>query len=175
MNLKIDQNLMSDSQTKILISACLLGETVRYDAKNIRLTNQYIHRWNKQKQIISFCPEVAGGLSIPRAPAEIVGGSGRDVLLERGKVINNKQQDVTAAFLKGAELALIQCVEHKIKVAVLTENSPSCGGLEIYNGEFTRSKISGEGVTTALLRKNGIKVFNQYQWAEAEQALGLNS
>lgn len=146
----------------ILISACLLGEKVRYDANHLLLEDKIIERWMKQGVLTSICPEVAGGLAIPRPPAEIQNLS--DKLI---KVMNILNQDVTDQFLTGAKIALKACQQHNIQIAILTEGSPSCGSSLINDGGFSKNKISGEGITTRLLRKNGIKVFNQHQLPQA--------
>ncbi len=144
---------------KLLVSACLLGEPVRYDGKSKPLTSQTLETLQKQNRIIAFCPEVAGGLATPRQPAEIqfAGDSVKTVTGE----------DVTEAFKSGARQALEICQQYDIRVAILTERSPSCGSSQIYDGSFNRCLIEGTGITTQLLRANGVSVFNQYQIEEA--------
>lgn len=142
------------SAYKILISACLLAQRVRYDAKVIPVTEPLIQQWLAQDILLSICPEVCGGLPTPRAPAEI----------QNGNLISTQTgSDVTQAFKVGAQEALDLALQHNIKIAILTEKSPSCGSALIYDGQFSRKLISGEGVTTKLLRENGIQVFNQFQ------------
>jgi uncharacterized protein YbbK (DUF523 family) len=104
------------------------------------------------------CPEVQGGLSVPRVPAEIQGGTGEDVLEGKAKVVNMNGQDVTEQFLKGANQALQIAQSVGAKEALLTERSPSCGCGLIFDGSFKGRFIAGDGVTAALLKKNGIKV-----------------
>lgn len=159
---------MHNSDFKILISACLLGQAVRYDAGHLKQHDRLLTQWLKQDKLVSFCPEVSAGMSIPRSAAEIVGGTGADVIRGHAKVIDNSRNDVTHFFINGAQQALKLCLNHNIKVAILTERSPSCGGQYIYNGKFNATRISGEGVTTALLRQNGVKVFNQNQLSEVQ-------
>jgi len=149
----------------------LLGQAVRYDATDLKQHNALLALWFKQGRLLPFCPEVSAGMSVPRAPAEIVGGTGEDVLLGSAKVINKSHQNVTDYFIKGAQQALKLCIDQNIKIAILTERSPSCGGQFIYNGEFNKTRIEGEGVTTSLLRLNHIKVFNQHQIAEVEKCV----
>lgn len=139
--------------TKILVSACFLGEKVRYDGKCQSLLNETLLHWRQNKQVVSFCPEVAGGLSVPRQPAEIQG--------ESQCIVTCDGVDVSEQFNKGAQRALKLCQQHNIGIALLKESSPSCGSTTIYDGTFTDKKINGEGVTTALLRKNGIRVFSE--------------
>ena len=152
-------------QQKIIISACLLGERVRYDAKVNKLENKLIDKWLSQGLLLPVCPEVCGGLSTPRPPAEIQ---------TDGSVKTQANRDVSEAFKKGALKTLQLALEKNIKVAILTEKSPSCGSSQIYNGHFDRTLIGGQGVTTQLLRANGIKVFNQFE-VEKVQAFLTNS
>jgi len=146
----------------ILISACLLGEKVRYDGKHLLLEDNIIKQWRKLGVLTSICPEVSGGLTIPRPPAEIQNLPHKSI-----KVLNILNHDVTDQFLAGAKIALKTCQQQNIRMAILTEGSPSCGSSSVNDGHFSKNKISGEGITTRLLRKNGIKVFNQHQLSQA--------
>jgi uncharacterized protein YbbK (DUF523 family) len=156
---------------KILLSACLLGNPVRYDGKSKTLQNPVLDQLLAQDRVISFCPEVAGGLPVPRAAAEIQAGDGAAVIAELATVKTQDGTDVSGYFLSGARQALALCRQHDITVAVLTESSPSCGSSRIYDGSFTRSGIPGSGVTAALLGQHGVKVFNQHQLDEALKLL----
>lgn len=156
---------------KLLISACLLGKRVRYDGKTLTVTDQKLQDWFNRGWLASVCPEVDAGMSIPRVPAEISKGDGFAVLLGNADVISKVGDDVTGLFIKGACIALDLCRKHNISVAVLSESSPSCGSTKIYDGQFSATKISGVGVTTALLKKNGIQVFNQFELAQAFEAV----
>jgi uncharacterized protein YbbK (DUF523 family) len=159
----------------ILISSCLFGKQVRYDGKIKPLQNTLIEFWKKEGRIVEFCPEVSGGLPVPRQPAEIMdGGDGNDVLLSTVKVVDRTGKDVSAEFLKGANLALDLCKKYHIKIAILTDSSPSCGSTQIYNGKFSGEKMKGVGVTTALLQKHGIKVFNQFTIHDAAKFMLSN-
>ncbi len=148
---------------KILISACLAGDLVRYDGKQKRIRDQLFNKWLQQGRLVKVCPEVSGGLATPRPPAQIVGGKGLDVICGNAKVQSIDGQDVTRQFLIGAELALNIAQENNIQIAILKEKSPSCGVSQIYDGSFSGNKIPGSGVTSALLRRNGIKVFSEHQ------------
>ena len=134
---------------KILISACLVGDNVKYDGKNNK--SDKIERLLEKYELVPFCPEVEGGLSIPRKPSERVKDR---VKMEGGR-------DVTHQFESGAEKALNICLYVGIKIAILKENSPSCGSQNIYDGSFSHKLIPGEGVTTELLKKKGITVLNE--------------
>jgi len=148
---------------KILISACLLGDKVRYDGKGKLLNHPLLQKWQEEGRLVPVCPEVCGGLSVPRPAAEIVcsdgSGGGEAVLSGEAKVITRSGQDVTAHFLSGAQHALELCKTHDIKVAILTDRSPSCASFAIHDGSFSSAMVKGVGVTTALLRAHKIKVF----------------
>ncbi|MBA4537366.1 DUF523 domain-containing protein [Bacillus aquiflavi] len=143
----------------LVVSACLAGINCRYDGGHqlIKKINELV----EQRKAIVVCPEVLGGLDTPREPAEIVGGSGEDVLDGKAKVINRLGEDVTDSFIKGAYETLKRVKEVGATAVVLKENSPSCGSNMIYNGNFSNEKVSGEGVTAALLRKEGINVLSE--------------
>ena len=138
---------------RILISACFLGENVRYNGIIKSLEHHLIKQWQNENRLVPICPEVIGGLSTPRAPAEYN--------RQYGKVITMTGIDVSSAFELGAKKALELCQKHQIKIALLKEYSPSCGSNMIYDGSFSQRKIIGSGVTTTLLRKNKIRVYSE--------------
>lgn len=144
------------------MSACLLGRKVRYDGGDCAQDHILIQKWQAEGRIIAICPEMAGGLSTPRQPAVA------------NKVITNAGVDVTNAFQQGAKLALDLCQKHRIKFAVLKARSPSCGSSQIYDGTFSRTLIDGLGITAALLIKNGIQVFDEFQLHDLEKSLDLS-
>ena len=139
---------------KVLVSACLLGYTCRYDGRHCRARDLDVG----PAELIPFCPEQAGGLPTPRKPAEIVDGDGEDVLDGKARVRTECGTNVTAQFLKGAQAALKLCQELDIKRALLKARSPSCGVSAIYDGAFRGTTRPGAGVTAALLRRHGIHV-----------------
>ena len=134
---------------KILISACLVGDKVKYDGTDNR--NDKIQQLLEKYELVPFCPEVEGGLSIPRKPSERI--------KDRVKMIDGR--DVTRQFELGAEKALNICQYLGIKIAILKERSPSCGSHEIHDGSFSNKLIKGEGVTTELLKRKGITVLSE--------------
>jgi len=152
---------------KILVSACLLGDPVRYDGQSKPLRHRELARLVEAGRVVPFCPEVAGGLPVPRPAAEIVAGDGDAVIDGEARVLTRDGADVSGGFLSGARQALALCRRHRVSVAVLTESSPSCGSSQIYDGSFTRTAVAGSGVTAALLLRHGIAVFNQYQLDQA--------
>ncbi|MGE8207624.1 DUF523 domain-containing protein [Heyndrickxia sp. NPDC080065] len=148
----------------ILVSSCLAGLKVRYNATHC-LDNR-INKLVEENKAQTICPELLGGFSTPREPAEIVGGDGEDVLDGKAKVVEKSGKDVTELYIKGAYAALEIAQKINATLVVLKENSPSCGSLMIYNGEFKGKKIVGNGVTSALLKRNGIQVISEEQFVE---------
>lgn len=139
-----------------LVSACLIGVNCNFEAKNC--LNLQLFEEFALKDLFPVCPEVLGGLPVPRVPAEIQGGDGSDVLDGKAKVLNMDGVDVTSQFLKGADEVLRIAQTVGAKEAFLTEKSPSCGCGSIFDGSFKTKFIAGDGVTAALLKRNGIKV-----------------
>lgn len=135
----------------ILVSHCFLGEPCRYDGQS-RLDRQIVELHRAGHQVIPVCPELLGGLDVPRSPAEIQ---------PDGRVLTRDGQDVTAAYRAGAERVLEIAREHNCTVAVLKARSPSCGSGEIYDGTFTHTLKSGWGVAARLLAEAGIEVMDE--------------
>ena len=143
------------------MSACLLGKKVRYDGGDCAQDHVLVQKWLAENRIVTICPEMAGGLPTPRPPAEMIGK----------KVMTNTGVNVTTEFHRGAKLALDLCQKHHIKFALLKSRSPSCGNTQIYDGTFSRTLIEGQGITAALLIKNGIQVFNELQLQNLAESL----
>jgi uncharacterized protein YbbK (DUF523 family) len=152
---------------KVLVSRCLLGHPVRYDGGSHGPLG-LLERWQAEGRLVALCPEVAGGLPTPRPAAEIPGGQGAMVLDGVASVLTRDGVDVTAAFRLGAEAALALVREHGIRVAVLKARSPSCGNRENYDGSFSGTRVAGEGVTAAALRRAGVLVFSEEELDAAE-------
>lgn len=134
---------------RILISACLVGDNVKYNGGNNK--NPLIDKLLEKYELVPFCPEVEGGLPTPRHPSE----------QKDGLVINDIGEDVSDEFIKGAELAYNICLFLKIKKAILKERSPSCGVYEVYDGSFSHKVIEGMGVTAKYLKEKGIVIYNE--------------
>ena len=142
-----------------LISACLLGLQCAWSGDG-RYENSRAIELAILETLIPVCPEQLGGLPTPRAPQEIQGGTGRDVLNDKCRVINKDGQDVTREFIKGAEETLKIARQLNIKEFIAKSRSPSCGCGQIYDGTFSGRLTDGDGVTTELLRRNAIKIIS---------------
>lgn len=135
----------------ILVSHCFLGEPCRYNGTGC-LDRQIIELHRAGHNLIPVCPEVLGGLDIPRSPAE---------RQPDGRVLTQSGQDVTAAYQAGAERVLEIAKKNNCQVAVLKARSPSCGCGEIYDGTFTHTLNSGWGVTAQLLKEEGLEIMDE--------------
>ncbi len=133
----------------LLISSCLLGNNVKYNGKNNYIKE--VELLKNKYNLIVICPEVMGGLPIPRIPSEIL----------NDKVINKEGKDVTIHFNKGREEAIKLVKKYNIKKALLKEGSPSCGSHYIYDGTFSGNKIDGVGVTTKKLIELGLDIYSE--------------
>ncbi len=131
---------------KIVVSACLVGFSCRYDGK--ANTVDWIKKLYQKGFALPVCPECFGGLKTPRTPCEII----------ENKVISAKGEDCTVPYLYGAFQALLLAQQFGAKFAILKAKSPSCGVSQIYDGTFTRRLICGDGMFTRLLRQNNFFV-----------------
>ena len=156
---------------KVLVSACLIGVNVRYNGRVTGYESSLLGDWKLRGRLVPFCPEVGGGLPVPRPCSEISGYDGRSVLLGHARVMNIKGKDVTQYFLTGAQKALELARLHNIKLSVLKDGSPSCGSTYIYDGSFSGIKKPGKGITTVLLEENSIRVFSEREIPEAVEYL----
>ena len=135
----------------VLISACLLGFECKYCGGSNKLPEQQLAALGERFRLIPVCPETAGGLPTPRDPSERLGD----------KVVSNQGRDVTAQYQKGAETALTLARRYGCKAALLKEKSPSCGSGLIYDGSFTGTLVTGDGVAAEELKKEGLIVFGE--------------
>jgi len=142
-----------------LCSACLLGIKCKYDGR-IK-PNENVITLSKKEVLIPICPEQLGGQSTPRPDAEIKGGDGADVWDKKARVIESSGNDVTDNFTEGAKEVLKIAQLYNIREVILKQRSPSCGSGQIYDGTFSKTITKGDGITTALLKKNRIRVISE--------------
>ncbi len=133
----------------LLISACLLGVSCRYDGKS--KPHKDIEELKKKYNLIPICPEIYGGLETPRVPSERI----------KDKVIMKNGRDVTENYNRGRDESYKLVLLFNCKKALLKEKSPSCGKGKIYDGTFTGALTDGNGVTAEFFIKNGIEVFGE--------------
>jgi uncharacterized protein YbbK (DUF523 family) len=141
-------------KTKVLVSACLLGRNCKYNGGSnySRAVGEFL----KDKEIVAVCPEVMGGLAVPRTPVELVGG----------RAVSRTGEDVTSFFRKGTEEAVKIAADAGIRTAILQSRSPSCGVKEIYDGTFTGRLIPGKGMLARALEEAGVKLMDASEFSE---------
>lgn len=131
---------------KIIVSACLLGHKCKYNGGDNY--SERVAEFIKGHEVIPVCPEVAGGLPVPRLSCEI----------SKGRVINTAGEDKTAEFTEGAVICLQTAKENRADLAILQSRSPSCGVRQIYDGSFSGRLISGQGIFAEMMIKSGFEV-----------------
>jgi uncharacterized protein YbbK (DUF523 family) len=142
-----------------LASACLLGITCRWDGNSN--VNDKVLKLAQRELLVPVCPEQLGRLPTPRDRQEIQDGSGESVLDNKSHVVTSTGRDVTAQFLRGAQETLKIARLLGIREFIGKAGSPSCGCGRTYNGSFSGKPTSGNGVTAALLQRNGIKLMSE--------------
>lgn len=133
----------------ILVSRCLLGDPCRYDGTSRPFPG--IEALSERYKIVPICPECDGGLPTPRPAGERRGD----------RIVTKEGADLTAAYRKGAELALKKAEETGAKIALLKSRSPSCGVGRIHDGTFSGGMTEGDGITAELLKGNGIALYTE--------------
>ena len=131
---------------KIVVSACLLGENCKYNGGNNR--NEALIRMLSGHSVIPVCPELLGGLPVPRIPAEIVDGA----------AVRRDGVSVDDAFRRGAERALEIAKKEQPNLIILQSRSPSCGVKQIYDGTFSGTLIPGQGIFAKMASEAGFRV-----------------
>lgn len=139
-----------------MVSACLLGQKCKYNGGDNY--SDKVAEYAKGHEIIPVCPEVEGGLPIPRTPCEIVNG----VITDRNGVIRDRE------FRTGAEICLKKAIDEKVEFAILQSRSPSCGVKQIYDGSFTGKLTDGKGVFAELLLDHGINTIDAEELEERD-------
>jgi uncharacterized protein YbbK (DUF523 family) len=140
---------------------------VRFHGGDALCESAILDRWRAEGRVVPVCPETLAGLPVPRPPAEITGGDGRNVLRRDAYVGDSTGADVTSLFVQGAEASLERARAGGVRLAVLKDGSPSCATTYVHDGTFRGQRVPGIGVTAAVLAQAGIRLFNERQLEEA--------
>jgi uncharacterized protein YbbK (DUF523 family) len=165
----------SSALRRVLVSGCINGPAIRYNRTNVQVVSPIWDRWVQEGRLVPFCGEIAAGFAVPRPPAEIATSDSAGVLSGTGTVLEDTGNDVTDMFVRGAELAVVEALEHGCVAAVLTDGSPSCGSTYQYDGSFQGGTRDGTGVVAQLLIDSGIRVFPETQLELADQFIRQDS
>jgi uncharacterized protein YbbK (DUF523 family) len=147
---------VATAPSPILVSACLLG--VACNHRGLASPSAAVTALAAESQLIPVCPEMAGGLPAPRPAAEIQSD---------GRIRTADGADVTDLYERGAAQALALARAAGARRAVLKARSPSCGCHQVYDGTFTRTLRTGDGVTAAALRQAGLEVLSEEDLGES--------
>jgi uncharacterized protein YbbK (DUF523 family) len=131
----------------LVVSACLLG--VNCNHRGLSSASSVVASLAGDYILVPICPEVAGGLPVPRPAAELHGD---------GRVRTGAGDDITECYERGAAAAVELAARVGATGAVLKARSPSCGCHQVYDGTFTRTLVDGAGVTAQALRAAGVPV-----------------
>lgn len=134
---------------KVAVSACLVGKNTKYNGKNNY--NEAVMKYLLDKEYVTICPEVIGGLPTPRVPSE----------RKDNKVINKIGEDVTINFFDGAQKEIEKLLKENINIIIVKEKSPSCGYKQIYDGTFTNTLTEGNGVFVDFALQNGFIIYTE--------------
>jgi len=162
---------VKQKRLKVLVSGCLGGAKIRYNASGVEMNHEIWRRWEQEGRLYHFCPELAVGLAIPRPAAEIFEGTAADVLDGKAKVMDVTGADTTESYVRGAQLAVKEALDQGVATAVLTDGSPSCGSTFQYSGYFDGETKPGNGVLAESLLRAGIKVFPHTDLGAADEYL----
>lgn len=142
-----------EEEPMYIVSSCLAGIQCRYDGSHC--ANGVVKKLVETGEALPLCPEVLGGLPIPRKPCEIIQKEGGQ------RVISKDGRDVTEYFVKGADKVVKIAKILGVKKVILQSRSPSCGFGQIYDGTFSGKLISGKGITAQRLIEKGISIYNE--------------
>lgn len=151
----------ADNKEPLLVSACLLGQHVRYDGGHAQLSDsELLTRLHTKFKVIPFCPEMLGGLPTPRPAAEIKHQGNRI------EIVDCDGESYTAAFIAGAQKAANIARQHQVTRVLLKSKSPSCGRGLVYDGSFTGQLREGDGMTVQYLQDMGVQVYHEGEIAQ---------
>jgi len=115
----------------ILVSACLLGLNCRYNAQS--KLHPALLKQLRNKSLLVVCPEMIGGLPVPRPPVQLVrltqlsAPAGQAVLKGQARLFWGNGRDVTRSFIGGAQKIMKLLKPLTLSCAYLKARSPSCG------------------------------------------------
>ncbi len=152
---------------QIAVSACLLGQKVRYDGKEKKhelIMDVFLDKYSDTVDIVPFCPEVAIGLGVPRAKIQIVNyRHGQKDEQIRLVGVEDHTLDVTYELQLYTEKFLLQYPD--IKYYIVKSKSPSCGyqSTPLFIAQFISP---ADAENDSLLKKQDV-----YEYAELTSGL----
>jgi uncharacterized protein YbbK (DUF523 family) len=150
----------SDTEYKILISSCLLNQNVRYNGEVLHFDHPFIQTLKSRGCLMSFCPEVEAGMSVPRLPIELQ-DTPESIFVQKKGIIRSDGVDVTSAILAVLEKLSEIIRTYNIQYAILKEKSPTCGVHFVYDGSFSGRLRRGKGIVSWYLEQNNVQIFSE--------------
>lgn len=149
----------SSLKIPVAISACLLGEPVRYDGRD-KFCPQLIDKLQQHFMLVAICPEVEIGMGVPRPPIQLV----QDSTGVRARGVRDPSRDVTDLLASyGHDVAIMQ---PELCGYVFKARSPSCGlgstPLFDINGHLI-GKTNGVYANAILITLNALPVADEEQ------------
>src|SRR5512145_160552 len=147
--LMVAPRLVGERPIRVGISACLLGQQVRYDGGHKRdaFLTDTLGRW---VEWVPVCPEVELGLGIPREAIRLEGDPDRPRL-----VAPRSGADHTAAMQRLARARAAELARQDLSGYVLKKDSPSCGmaRVRVYAGSGTPARRGTGLFARALMER----------------------
>jgi uncharacterized protein YbgA (DUF1722 family)/uncharacterized protein YbbK (DUF523 family) len=150
---------------RIGISACLLGEAVRYDAGHKR-DPFLVETFGPHVEWVPVCPEVEAGFGTPRDPMRLIRGTGTAASAEATNpahaglhgsapslIVIKTGVDVTDRLRKASATRVQTLAEADLSGYILKKDSPSCGmeRVKVYPAAGGVGERSGRGLFAAAL------------------------
>jgi uncharacterized protein YbbK (DUF523 family) len=131
------------------ISACLLGETVRYDGGH-KLDRFLTDTLGHYVQYVPVCPEVESGLGVPREPMHLEGNPDSPRL-----ITSTTKRDMTETMVRWAKRRVAEMEEEDLCGFIFKSDSPSSGmvRVRVYNEEG-RSIKKGIGLFAKIFMEH---------------------
>ena len=131
---------------KIGISACLLGQKVRYDGSDKRdyfLTETF----GPHVEWVPVCPELEVGMGAPREPVRLLGGSSTPRM-----IAERSGKDWTMPMIRFAMRRVNELSKLQLSGYILKKSSPSCGmeRVRLYSAKGVPAR-QGRGLFAAAL------------------------
>ena len=128
------------------VSACLLGEQVRYDGGHKR--NAFLlEELARHVRVVPVCPEVGIGLGVPREPIRLVRRGGEE------RLMGASGADHTDAMRAWVVATAADLRKRDLSGFVLKKGSPSCGleRVKVWDEGSERPSPEGQGMFARVL------------------------
>ncbi len=128
----------------IAVSACLLGQEVRYDGSHKR-ENYIVDTLSQGATLLPLCPEMEMGMGVPRPTIEL-----RDGITAEGHFVlrrSSDNADLTKQMIQFCKQRIAELIESGVCAFILKSKSPSCGidNVKVFDEEGANPQRHGVG------------------------------